>query len=225
MIPVKIKLLHTGARAPQYKTAGAAGADMYFAPADGLPRVLQPGERAVLITGFAMEIPPGYEFQVRPRSGLALTQGVSVVNAPGTIDSDYRGEMGVLLINHGTKPVEFKPGDRIAQMVLAKVPTAGFVLTDTLSDTPRGEGGYGSTGVSDVPVCGAWSSDHLKEDGSPDRCLQPFPCAEHADKCRSPNGRLDGHFSFGEMNTDGDMVCSFCKKGPDTPHLTRKAKS
>lgn len=155
MIKVKIKLLRASARLPEYKTAGAAGADMYFAPEDEKPLLLQPGERAVLSTGFALEIPPGYEVQVRPRSGLAMSRGVTVVNAPGTIDSDYRGEMGVLLINHGTEPVEFKPGDRIAQMVLSEVPIADFELTDSLGDTARGAGGYGSTGMSDAisPAC------------------------------------------------------------------------
>lgn len=212
MVSVKIKLLHPGARVPEYKTAGAAGADMYFAPADGQPRTLQPGERGVLSAGFAMEIPAGYEVQVRPRSGLAVSRGITVVNAPGTVDSDYRGEMGVLLINHGSEPVEFKPGDRIAQMVLSEVPIADFVVTDALGETARGEGGYGSTGVSDAKPCGAWSANRLNPDGTPIRCEQPWPCPEHAGKCRSPNGRIDAHWTYVDRNSDGDMICAFCKK-------------
>lgn len=207
-VPIKLKFLNPGARAPEYKTDGAAGADLYFAPADGQPKTLAPGERAILSVGFVMEIPPGYEVQVRPRSGLALSSGVTVVNSPGTVDSDYRGEMGALLINHGTEPVEFKPGDRIAQMVLSEVPTAVFVVVDQLSETGRGAGGYGSTGRADVRLCGAWRGEAPEE-----RCQNPLPCADHDGKCRSPNGRIDGHFTYVDRReSDGELVCAFCKK-------------
>jgi dUTP pyrophosphatase len=107
---------------------------------------LAPGERRLVPTGLAVEIPPGCEGQVRPRSGLAVRHGVGMVNAPGTIDSDYRGEIGVLLVNHGQVPVSFARGERIAQLVIAPVVQAELVLVDALSATDRGGGGFGSTG-------------------------------------------------------------------------------
>ncbi len=144
---------------PQYQTHGAAGCDLCA----NLPTqfagsvvsedvnssvILKPGERALIPTALSFEIPEGYEIQIRPRSGLAFKNGVSVVNAPGTIDSDYRGELKILLINHGDKDFVISHGDRIAQMVIAPVVQAVFEWSDALSDTVRGAGGFGSTGVN-----------------------------------------------------------------------------
>ena len=135
---------------PGYETAGAAGADLRanFAPADregGLR--LPPGGRALVPTGLRLAIPAGYEVQIRPRSGLALRQGLTLPNSPGTIDSDYRGALGVILLNAGDQIVDIAHGDRIAQMVVAPVVQARFALRDALDDTARGGGGFGSTGV------------------------------------------------------------------------------
>lgn len=127
---------------PQYETPGSAGLDVRCV--DDIK--LNPGERILAPTGLFVEIPYGYEIQVRPRSGLALKQGVTVLNTPGTIDADYRGEIGVILINHGSTVVEFKQGDRIAQLVLAKIERIEWVLSETLTGTFRGEHGFGSTG-------------------------------------------------------------------------------
>ncbi len=126
-------------------SAAAAGADL-SAALDG-PLVLAPGDRRAVDTGLAMAIASGYEGQVRPRSGLALKQGLTVVNAPGTIDSDYRGEVKVLLVNLGAEPVTIKPGQRIAQLIIAPVVQAEFTVVDELSETDRGSGGFGSTGA------------------------------------------------------------------------------
>lgn len=131
---------------PSYETPGAAGADLRANLPDRSGITLAPGERALIPTGLRVEIPPGFEMQVRPRSGLALKKGLSLPNTPGTIDSDYRGPLGIILINHGQSPVTITHGDRIAQAVIAPVVQARFELTDTLSDTARGEGGFGSTG-------------------------------------------------------------------------------
>jgi dUTP pyrophosphatase len=135
---------------PAYETAGAAGADLRvnLRPedrADGL--VLAPMARAILPTGLRIEIPAGYEVQIRPRSGLAAKFGLTIPNAPGTIDSDYRGPLGVALVNLGDAPFVISHGDRIAQMVVAPVVQVGFAVVDALSDTERGEGGFGSTGT------------------------------------------------------------------------------
>ena len=131
---------------PSYETAGAAGADLRANFPDRQAVTLAPGARALFPTGFRVEIPPGYEMQVRPRSGAALKQGLSLPNTPGTIDSDYRGPLGVILINLGQEPVTIAHGDRIAQAVIAPVVQATFELADDLSDTERGQGGFGSTG-------------------------------------------------------------------------------
>jgi dUTP pyrophosphatase len=127
---------------PRYATTGAAGMDVLAAEAV----TLEPGSRHAVATGLSLAIPPGYEIQVRPRSGLALKHGISVPNTPGTIDSDYRGELKVILINHGTEPFPIHRGDRIAQLVLAPVTLAEWHETDELGDTLRGAGGFGSTG-------------------------------------------------------------------------------
>ncbi|TAK46685.1 MAG: dUTP diphosphatase [Xanthobacteraceae bacterium] len=131
---------------PAYHSAQAAGLDLVAAlPADA-PLTLAPGARALVPTGLALALPPGTEAQVRPRSGLAMKHGVTVLNAPGTIDADYRGEVGVLLINHGDAPFEIRRGDRIAQMVIAPVLTATWQEMENLNESRRGGGGFGSTG-------------------------------------------------------------------------------
>lgn len=135
---------------PSYETPGAAGADIRanFKADEGERRgqVLAPGERMLVPTGLRMEIPQGYEMQLRPRSGLALKHGISLVNSPGTIDADYRGPVGVILINHGAEPFLVEHGERIAQCVIAAVVQATFEEVSALSDTDRGAGGFGSTG-------------------------------------------------------------------------------
>ncbi len=134
---------------PRYETPGAAGADLRanFAPEDRATGItLAPGARALIPTGLAVAVPEGFEMQVRPRSGLALKHGLSLPNTPGTVDSDYRGPLGIILINLGQEPVTIAHGDRIAQAVIAPVVQAGFTLADTLDDTRRGAGGFGSTG-------------------------------------------------------------------------------
>jgi dUTP pyrophosphatase len=130
---------------PSYQTAGSAGLDL--AAAVEAPITLAPGERRLVPTGLALEIPPGYEAQVRPRSGLALRHGIGMVNAPGTIDSDYRGPVGVLLVNHGQEPFVIEPLARIGQLVIARVERAEIELVETLDMTTRGSGGFGSTGT------------------------------------------------------------------------------
>jgi dUTP pyrophosphatase len=131
---------------PAYATSGSAGMDLLAAVTE--PLDLAPGERALVPTGLAIALPEGYEAQVRPRSGLALKHGVSVLNSPGTIDADYRGELGVILINHGQNVFNIQRGDRIAQLVVAPVVQARWVGTANLPDSERGAGGFGSTGQS-----------------------------------------------------------------------------
>ena len=131
---------------PAYETDGAAGADLRANFPDQKAKSLAPGERTLIPTGLRVEIPRGFEMQIRPRSGLALKQGLSLPNTPGTIDSDYRGPLGVILINLGQTAVVIEHGDRIAQAVIAPVIQARFELADTLSETTRGSGGFGSTG-------------------------------------------------------------------------------
>jgi dUTP pyrophosphatase len=130
--------------APRYQTDGAAGMDLHAAVAE--PVVLAPGGRVLVPTGWAIAIPAGYEGQVRPRSGLALRHGVTVLNAPGTIDCDYRGEVKVVLVNHGDASLTIARGDRIAQLVVCPVTTAVLHEVAALPETVRGDGGYGSTG-------------------------------------------------------------------------------
>jgi len=147
---VKIRFLpHSeGLAPPAYETGGAAGMDLRAAIPAGETLVLAPGERALAPTGFAIALPEGYEAQIRPRSGLAARHGVTCLNAPGTIDADYRGEVKVILINHGEAGFEIRRGDRIAQMVIAPVSRARLLACESLEDTQRGEGGFGSTGRS-----------------------------------------------------------------------------
>jgi dUTP pyrophosphatase len=131
---------------PSYHSKHAAGLDIVAAVPNDAPVTLAPGARALVPTGFVLELPEGYEAQVRPRSGLALKHGVTLLNSPGTIDSDYRGEVMVLLINHGGDPFIVFRGDRIAQLVIAPVTSAEVVLVEALAATERGSGGFGSTG-------------------------------------------------------------------------------
>jgi dUTP pyrophosphatase len=131
---------------PAYQTNDAAGLDLMAAVAENEPLTLAPGQYALVPTGLAMALPPGYEAQVRPRSGLAAKHGVTVLNSPGTIDADYRGEIKVILINHGRTAFVVKRGERIAQMVIAPMVQAALVPVATLSATDRGAGGFGSTG-------------------------------------------------------------------------------
>ncbi len=129
---------------PGYMTSHAAGMDLYAELAEEI--VLAPGERALVPTGIAIELPDGYEAQIRPRSGLAIRHGVSLVNSPGTIDADYRGEIGVIVINHGREPFAVRGGERIAQIVFAPFTRAALVEVAELGETSRGEGGFGHTG-------------------------------------------------------------------------------
>jgi len=144
---VSLRVTRVGQRGPpldlpRYETEGSAGLDLR---ADE-PVALAPGERALVPTGLALEIPPGFEGQVRPRSGLAARHGVGLLNAPGTVDSDYRGEVKVILVNLGREPVRFERGERIAQLVIAPVARATLQEVEALGDTGRGAGGFGSTG-------------------------------------------------------------------------------
>ena len=143
---IKIKCIkEDGATIPLYKTAGAAGADLCAKVSQ--PLTIKAGKFAMVPTGLYFEIPEGYEVQVRPRSGLAAKNGVTVLNTPGTIDSDYRGEIKVILVNLSDTDFVINNGDRIAQMIVAPVTQAEFIVSDKLSETERGTGGFGSTGV------------------------------------------------------------------------------
>jgi dUTP pyrophosphatase len=135
-----------GLALPAYQTEHAAGLDLLAAVPDDTPLVLAPGKHALVPTGLSIALPAGFEAQVRPRSGLAAKHAVTVLNAPGTVDADYRGEIGVLLINHGDTPFTIRRGERIAQMIIAPVARAELIAAATLSETARGGGGFGSTG-------------------------------------------------------------------------------
>ena len=148
--PVKVDIRHLphgeGLPLPAYHSAHAAGLDLLAAVPAESPLMLSPGQRALVPTGLTIALPPGYEAQVRPRSGLASKHGVTVLNSPGTVDADYRGEIGVLLINHGEAPFPIRRGERIAQMVIAPVVRVELAPSAELSATKRGRGGFGSTG-------------------------------------------------------------------------------
>lgn len=152
MISIKIKKLShydESFALPSYETTGAAGADVRASLGSGEKLIIKPGQRVLVPTGLSMEIPAGYEIQVRPRSGLSFKTGLMVVNAPGTIDSDYRGEVKIIMGNLGTGDEVINHGDRVAQLVLAPVIQAQYVESkEALSETKRGEGGFGSTGRS-----------------------------------------------------------------------------
>lgn len=145
-LQIEIRKLKDDARVPGYMTEHAAGMDVHALPDQ--PILLAPGERALIPTGLAVAIPEGYEIQVRPRSGLALKHGITLVNSPGTIDADYRGEIGVILVNHGSESFSVNPGDRIAQLIVAPVSRAQLIEVSELSVTDRGAGGFGHTGVT-----------------------------------------------------------------------------
>ena len=149
MVPIRIvRLPHAeGLPLPAYETAAAAGMDLRAAVPAETPFVLAPGDRAAIPTGLAIALPDGLEAQIRPRSGLALKNGVAPLNSPGTIDADYRGEIKVILMNHGREPFTIERGDRIAQMVIAPVIRATLAEVETLDETARGAGGFGSTGA------------------------------------------------------------------------------
>ena len=148
--PVEIGLIWLdhgrGLPLPRQMTSGAAGVDLAAAIASGETLTISAGHHAMVPTGLAIALPEGFEAQIRPRSGLAAKFGVTVLNAPGTVDADYRGEVKVLLINHGQAPFEVRRGDRIAQMVVAPVSAVTFTVRETLDETERGKGGHGSTG-------------------------------------------------------------------------------
>lgn len=143
---LKFRRVRETAVLPRYMTAGAAGMDLCAALDSSIQ--IRPGERTLVPTGLSMELPFGFEGQVRPRSGLALKLGLSMVNTPGTIDADYRGEVGIILINLGQEPITIEPGDRVAQLVIAPVVQATIVEAEQLSDSTRAEGGFGHTGIS-----------------------------------------------------------------------------
>jgi dUTP pyrophosphatase len=147
-VTVRVKRLPhgEGLKLLSYQSKHAAGLDVVAGVPEAAPVELLPGARALVPTGFALELPPGYEAQVRPRSGLALKHGVTLLNSPGTIDPDYRGELMVILINHGTEPFFVRRGDRIAQLVIAPVAHVAIVSVEALGVTDRGDGGFGSTG-------------------------------------------------------------------------------
>ena len=150
-VPVHVLPHGEGLELPAYATAHAAGLDLRAAIPDGETWSLAPGQRRLVPTGLSMAIPEGFEGQVRPRSGLALKHGVTVLNAPGTIDADYRGEVAVVLINHGDAPFDLRRGERIAQLIFAPITRGAWETVDhlnALGATARGEGGYGSTGRS-----------------------------------------------------------------------------
>ena len=146
--PLRLKRLpHAeGLPLPAYQTSHAAGLDLVAAVPDAQPLVLAPGSRALVPTGIVIELPPGYEAQMRPRSGLALKHGVTLLNSPGTIDADYRGELMLILVNHGEEPFAVRRGDRIAQLIVAPVTRVDIEVVEETSGSERGEGGFGSTG-------------------------------------------------------------------------------
>lgn len=145
MNTVKINIQRTNPLAPCYTTEGAAGADLYAN--NDKPVCIGPSKAEIIPTGIRVEIPVGYEIQIRPRSGLAFKHGITVLNSPGTIDSDYRGEVKVILFNHGKQSFSVKKGDRIAQIIVGTVVKAEFIDVESVNKTVRGEGGFGSTGT------------------------------------------------------------------------------
>lgn len=145
-VTLKVKKLPHCQHVPAYATAGSAGLDLMAAISE--PLTLQPGQRSGIPTGLILEIPAGYEGQVRPRSGLAARHGITLTNCVGTIDSDYRGEVVVLAINLGQEPYTFSPGERVAQLVVMPLPRVDVIVADELGETERGTGGFGSTGRS-----------------------------------------------------------------------------
>jgi dUTP diphosphatase len=165
-----VRLPHAeGLPLPAYQSKGAAGLDLVAAIDTQHPLTLAPGARALVPTGLVLEIPAGHEAQVRPRSGLALNYGITVLNSPGTIDSDYRGEVGVVLANLGQAPFEIRRGERIAQLVVAAVVRANLVEAAAVSSTKRGDGGFGSTGKAAKPPAKIPSKTAEKKKSMPKR--------------------------------------------------------
>ncbi len=146
MIAVKVLALKAGASLPAYQTAGSAGADLKALLDE--PVVIEPGNRALIPTGIALELPVGYEAQIRPRSGLAIKHGISLVNTPGTVDSDYRGEIGVILVNLSNEPFTIVDGERVCQMVVTRYTRVDWEPTDSIDQTERGDGAFGHTGTN-----------------------------------------------------------------------------
>ena len=168
-MPISIPYtLAPGAVAPTRATLGAAGMDLHAYIRHGGPITVPPGQRVRIRTGVSLAIPAGYEGQIRPRSGLALKHGLTVLNSPGPIDADYRGELAVILVNHGTSAAVINDGDRIAQIVIAPVADAALVPADTLPPTERGDGGFGSTGTgpTTAPDAVVTTLGEPNEDGS-----------------------------------------------------------
>ncbi|MBD5240376.1 MAG: dUTP diphosphatase [Bacteroidales bacterium] len=144
---MKVKIVNlSGLELPTYETTESAGMDVRAALKE--PQTLQPGERALIPTGLKIQLPAGYECQVRPRSGLALKKGITVLNTPGTVDADYRGEIGIILINLSSEPFEITPGERIAQLVINQYTRIQWEPVDRLDETKRGDGGFGHTGTN-----------------------------------------------------------------------------
>jgi dUTP pyrophosphatase len=143
VLKIKIQKINEDAAIPKYAHDGDAGMDVFSTKTC----VLMPNHRILIGTGLKMEIPEGYEMQMRPKSGIALRDGITVLNSPGTNDSNYRGEIGVILINHSSKPYKIEKGQKIAQVVFNKIEKAKFIISKNLSKTTRGEGGFGSTGL------------------------------------------------------------------------------
>jgi dUTP pyrophosphatase len=143
---LKVKKMHPTAIIPKYQTEGAAGLDLHACLRE--PVIIEPGGRKLISTGVAIQLPEGYEAQIRPRSGLALKHGIAIANSPGTVDCDYRGEVGVILVNFSDIPFKVNHGDRIAQMVIAKYTTVNFEEVDELDETERGGDAFGSTGIN-----------------------------------------------------------------------------
>jgi len=161
---MKVKVINKSKHnLPQYETENSAGMDIKANFTEGMKKIVLPSlGRTLVKTGLFLELPAGYEAQIRPRSGLAIKKGITVLNSPGTIDADYRGEIGVILVNLSHQPFTINDGDRIAQMVFAEVKQAEWVPTDILTQTSRGEGGFGSTGVKTEP-CRGYDSETEKE--------------------------------------------------------------
>ena len=147
---LEVKILDNGfgLPLPKYETEGAAGLDLFAATKESTKIIISPRKAEMIPTGIAISVPPGYEAQIRPRSGLAAKNGITVLNSPGTIDSDYRGEILVMLINHSNKDFEISRGMRIAQMVISKIEQFNLISVDELDTTDRGKDGFGSTGIS-----------------------------------------------------------------------------
>ncbi len=175
--PVEVRVVRLphghGLAVPSRQSDGAAGLDLQAAIDAHAPLVVAPGARVLVPIGFALELPPGFEAQVRPRSGLALRQGITVLNSPGTIDADYRGEVGVILINLGGAGFEIRRGDRIAQLVIQPVLSVRLIETPALAETARGGGGFGSTGAGEKKKATSKKAAPAKETARSGRAPKP----------------------------------------------------